>query len=472
MNRIPRPFLFLSLLSPLLMSANTWASEGTAAITADQVLFSLNNIWMLVAAALVFIMHLGFATVEAGMTRSKNTVNIMFKNTAILGIGLISYAIIGFSLMYPGADFAGSLFGFAGLGLNLPDGGLTASYNVGYTYWTDFLFQAMFAATATSIISGAIAERAKIGSFLLFCLVFVSLCYPIVGMWKWGGGFLQTLSTPFYDFAGSTIVHAVGGCGALVLVAALGARRGRFTTDESNFRPHSFPLATIGVFLLWLGWFGFNGGSVLSAKPEAVSLVFVTTMLAAAAGMLSAMAISWAHTRKPHLGMTLNGILAGLVGITAGADQMGPMAAVVVGAISGIVMYGASIVLEKLKLDDPVGAIPVHLACGIWGTLAVGLFGNLASGAQLVSQVIGIASIAAFTALFSGIAYLAIEKTIGFRLSAEDEELGADLIEHGETAYVFHTPPVAAARGINTSQTQGTVRSPIHDSFAEPLPQG
>jgi ammonium transporter, Amt family len=284
--------------------------------------FTANNIWMMLATALVFIMHLGFASVEAGFTQSKNTVNILYKNTLTIAIGLLSYALIGFSLMYPG-EFNGWL-GWAGIGLSVPENGLTADYaSGGYTYWTDFLFQGMFAATAATIVSGAVAERIKISGYLLFTLFYVGLIYPIAGSWKWGGGALDSMG--FYDFAGSTLVHSVGGWAALTGIWILGPRIGKYDNGKvKDFAGSSVPLATIGVFLLWLGWFGFNGGSVLSADPGATSLVLVTTSLSAAAGALGGMIGGKIIFKRLDFGMVLNGILAGLVGITAGADQMGP----------------------------------------------------------------------------------------------------------------------------------------------------
>ncbi len=401
-------------------------------------LFTANNIWMMLATALVFIMHLGFATVETGLTRSKNTVNILFKNTLIPCIGLLTYAFVGFNLMYPGGDFEGKWFGFAGFGVSVPDevAGLTDVYNAGYTYWTDFLFQGMFAATAATIVSGAVAERVKLGTFLVFSTLFVSISYPITGMWKWGNGWLNKMETPFYDFAGSTLVHSVGGWGALAGVILLGSRIGKY--KEGRLVPipgHSMPLATIGVFLLWLGWFGFNGGSVLSANPALVSLTLVTTCLAAAAGAIGAMATSWMLLKKPDLSMTLNGVLAGLVGITAGADQMNMTSSMLIGLISGVIVVVSVLFFDKVGIDDPVGAISVHLVCGIWGTLAVGLFGNLAGTKQLVSQLIGIGAIGVFTFAFAMILFLVLKVTMGLRVSAEEEVGGLDVGEHGCHAY-------------------------------------
>src|SRR5690606_4239493 len=298
----------------------TYENLEAFAASPGYALFTANNLWMMLCAALVFFMHLGFACVETGLTRSKNTVNILFKNTLIPCIGLLTYALCGFNLMYPGfAEGSGSWFGFAGFGVSVSDSvaSLTDQYSGGYTYWTDFLFQAMFAATAATIVSGAVAERVKLSSFLVFTVLFVAISYPITGSWKWGMGWLNDAG--FYDFAGSTLVHSVGGWGALAGVIILGPRLGKYR--DGRIQPilgHSMPLATIGVFILWLGWFGFNGGSVLSADPGLVSLVLVTTALSAAAGGFAAAMTSWFVLKKPDISMALNGVLAGLVGITAG----------------------------------------------------------------------------------------------------------------------------------------------------------
>jgi Amt family ammonium transporter len=404
--------------------------------------FTVNNTWMMVCAALVFFMNLGFACVETGLTRSKNTANILFKNAIIPCIGILTYAIVGFNLMYPGGE-GGGWFGFAGFGLGFADdvSGLTSAYNAGYTYWTDFLFQAMFAATAATIVSGAVAERIKLGSFLVFSILFVAISYPITGMWKWGNGWLNTMDTAFYDFAGSTLVHSVGGWGALAGVMILGPRLGKF--KDGKIYPllgHSLPLATIGVFVLWLGWFGFNGGSVLSANPGAVSLVLVTTSLAAAAGGVAATLTSWVVLKKPDVSMALNGILAGLVAITAGADKMSPNESMLIGGIGGVLVVFSVFFFDKLKLDDPVGALSVHLVNGIWGTLAVGLFGGLKGGAQIVSQLKGIFAVGAFTFVFAFVAFYVIKLVMGLRVSAEEEIEGLDIGEHGNEAYPDFTP--------------------------------
>ncbi|WP_339697895.1 ammonium transporter [Algoriphagus aquimarinus] len=401
-----------------------------------QDLFTVNNLWMMIATTMVFIMHLGFASLEAGLTRSKNTVNILFKNTIIPTIGLLTYAFVGFNLMYPGAEYVGSFFGFAGFGLTLPDGWDTSEYNAGYTFFTDFIFQAMFAATAATIVSGAVAERVKLGPFIFFSFLYVGICYPIVGMWKWGGGFLNTLETPFYDFAGSTIVHSVGGWGALIGAALLGPRIGKYTSRGMTAIPgHNIPLATFGVFLLWFGWFGFNGGSVLSADPGLVSKVFVTTSMAAAAGAFGALIVSYLMFRTYDITMVLNGILAGLVGITAGADQMSVNSSIIIGLIGGGLIVLAVVFFDKIKVDDPVGAISVHLVGGIWGTLAVGIFGNLASLSQFVSQLIGVAAVGGFCVIFAGVIFFVMKKTIGIRVDEAEETEGLDINEHSMRAY-------------------------------------
>ncbi|WP_113923301.1 ammonium transporter [Cognataquiflexum aquatile] len=401
-----------------------------------QELFTINNLWMMVATILVFIMHLGFASLEAGLTRAKNTVNILFKNTITPAIGILCYAFVGFNLMYPGSDFAGQFFGFAGFGLNLPEGWDSSNYNAGYTFYTDFIFQAMFAATAATIVSGAVAERMKLGVFILFSFIYVGLCYPIVGMWQWGGGFLKTMETPFYDFAGSTIVHSVGGWAALAGAFLLGPRLGKYTPTGMKAIPgHSIPMATIGVFLLWFGWFGFNGGSVLTANPGTVSLVFVTTAIAGSAGAFGALIASYLKFKTYDITMVLNGILAGLVGITAGADQMGVGEAAIIGLIGGTLVVFAVVFFDKIKIDDPVGAISVHLIGGIWGTLAVGLFGNLASMQQLMSQLIGIGIVGAFCFGSSWLIFFTLKKTVGIRVDEREELEGLDINEHSMQAY-------------------------------------
>ncbi len=388
---------------------------------------TISNLWMMLATALVFIMHLGFASLESGLTQAKNATNILFKNLFVICMGILTYYIIGFELMYPGSGIA--LLG--GPDAHSPP---LAYANGAYTYYTDFLFQAMFAATTATIVSGAVAERIKLPAFMLFATVFVAFVYPSLGEWKWGGGWLDALG--FYDFAGSTLVHGVGGAAAFVGAWMLGPRLGKYTKEGlPNVLPASnLPLAMIGGMLLWLGWFGFNGGSVLSADPLTTSIVLVTTCLSAAAGGVTAMFISCFQTSgKPDFTMALNGVLAGLVGITAGADVIAPGAALVVGAIAGIIVVASVITLDQiLKIDDPVGAISVHMTCGIWGTLAVGIFSAQHS---FLIQLAGTSAYILSAALASYIIFKTIDKFYGIRVSIEEEEIGLDIAEHGMIAY-------------------------------------
>ena len=419
----------LTLILVLPSLSFVFANEGPSAAEA---MFTANNTWMLVSTFLVFIMHLGFASLETGLTQSKNTVNILFKNTGIIAIGILTYALCGFNLMYPG-DFNGFV-GFAGAGIKNPDGaaGLIGYAGGAYTYYTDFIFQAMFAATAATIVSGAVAERIKLPSFLVFTAIYVAIIYPIAGSWKWGGGWLDQRG--FYDFAGSTLVHSVGGWAALVGAYLLGPRIGKYSKsgDIKPIKGHNLPLAAIGVFLLWFGWYGFNGGSVLSADPGLVSLVFVTTSLAAAGGIVGAMITSWSISKKPDLSMVLNGSLAGLVGITAGADVISPMNSVIVGIIAGVIVVLSVIQIDKIQIDDPVGAISVHLVCGIWGTLAVGIF---SPDHSIGVQALGVVSYGIFCLIASVILFTLIKSIMGLRVSEQEEIIGLDIGEHDMESY-------------------------------------
>jgi len=373
-------------------------------------------------------MHLGFASLESGLTQAKNATNILFKNLFVICMGILTYYVIGFELMYPGSGIA--LLG----GPDATNSPPHAYANGAYTYYTDFLFQAMFAATTATIVSGAVAERIKLPAFMLFATVFVAFVYPSLGEWKWGGGWLDQLG--FYDFAGSTLVHGVGGAAAFVGAWMLGARSGKYTPEgSSNALPGSnLPLAMIGGMLLWLGWFGFNGGSVLSADPLITSAVLVTTCLSAAAGGITAMFISCFQTSgKPDFTMALNGVLAGLVGITAGADVIAPGASLVVGSIAGIIVVASVITLDQvLKIDDPVGAISVHMTCGIWGTLAVGIF---SSEHSFLIQLAGTSAYIFSAATAAYVIFKTIDKFYGIRVSQEEEEIGLDIAEHGMVAY-------------------------------------
>ncbi|BAM02948.1 ammonium transporter [Phycisphaera mikurensis] len=423
------------------------ATADSATQAAADAAFMTNNLWILIAAVLVFSMHLGFGCLEAGLTRAKNTVNILTKNTMIVLIGVLTYGICGFNLMYPGfADDSGGFFGFAGMfpwGAGPAAADQTAAY-ADYTYYADFLFQAMFAATAATIVSGAVAGRVKLGPFLIFSTLFVGLAYPIAGSWKWGGGWLDAMG--FYDFAGSSIVHAFGGGGALMGALLLGPRLGKYAEDGSvhPIPGHNIPLAFIGVFVLWLGWFGFNGGSVLSADPDLVSKAMTTTAIAASSGGVAAYFVTRLMAGKPDLSMILNGILAGLVGITAGADTMHIGSASIVGLIAGVIVVFSVYFFDKVKIDDPVGAISVHGVCGLWGTIAVGIFGvadylgTTDDGTQvgnIVVQVIGTLTYFLFACIVAGILFGILKAMGQLRVSAEEEIEGLDLGEHDANAY-------------------------------------
>ena len=418
---------------PISEEANAAFLGGVYSSTSGYGTFLINNLWLLIAAALVFIMHLGFSTLETGLTQQKNTVNILFKNAFIIAIGILSYYLIGFNTHYPG-DFNGwiSLGTPAGFGAGDAIANQTSLY-ADYTYWTDFIFQAMFAATAATIVSGAVAERIKLTSFMIFATIFVAIGYTVAGSWHWGGGWLTGLAGGgFYDFAGSTMVHAFGGFGALACVILLGARRGKYTKNGTKpILGHNMPLASIGVFMLWFGWFGFNGGSVLNADANLTSIVFTTTSLAAAAGVLASIVTAWVALKKPDLSMALNGALAGLVGITAGADAISPAMSIVVGLVAGVLVVFAIVFFDKIKIDDPVGAISVHGVCGIWGTLAVGIFG----GANFMTQLIGAVSVSLFAFVFAFAVFGALKAIMGVRVDEEEEVEGLDIAEHGSPAY-------------------------------------
>jgi Amt family ammonium transporter len=392
-------------------------------------------LWTVIAAALVFLMHLGFATLESGLCQQKNVVNVLFKNVFIISVGVITYAFFGFNTHYPG-EFNG-WFSWGGMIGDLnADGGNTWGYGglgLAMTGFGDFIFQAMFAATGATIVSGAVAERVKLSSFMIFAVLFVGVAYPVAGSWHWGGGVLAEMG--FKDFAGSTVVHAFGGFGALACVMVLGPRKGKYT--ENGIKPipaHSFPLAAIGVFLLMFGWYGFNGGSVLSAEPGALGLVFTTTTLGATAGAIGAIVVSFVMLKKPDLSMALNGLLAGLVGITANADVITVMGALIIGLVAGGIVVVSIIFLDKSKIDDPVGAISVHGVCGIWGTVAVAIFGD--GDFSMATQIKGALLVSVFAFIFAYIVFTVLKLlTGGVRVSEEEEERGLDISEHGQEAY-------------------------------------
>lgn len=413
---------------------------------------AMNTMWLLIAAFLVFFMQAGFALVEAGFTRSKNTVNILMKNLMDFAIAAIVFWAIGWGFAY-----GTSLGGFIGTDqFFLGDARATGSVPT----LASWLFQVVFAGTAATIVSGAMAERTKFSAYLVYSFLVSLIIYPVVVHWVWSGsGWLNTYSGStadswgFTDFAGSTVVHSVGGWIALIGAAILGPRLGKYAPDGTprTIPGHNMALGALGVFILWFGWYGFNPGSQLALSSQtdadAVALVAVTTTLAAAAGAIGAMFLTWFRSGKPDLGMSLNGVLAGLVAITAPCAYVTPAAAVIIGLIAGpLVVLGADL-LDKLKIDDPVGAVPVHLINGIWGTLAVGLFASIegntgtlglfyGGGATLfISQLVGVLSVGGWTVACSFVMFLGIKAVMGLRVSAEEEEAGLDIGEHGSTAY-------------------------------------
>lgn len=399
----------------------------------SEIAYSINTMWVLMASFLVFFMQAGFALVEAGFTQAKNAVNILMKNFSDFLIASLAFFAVGYALMFgEGTSFLG-MSGFFLEGAVREDIPMLAF----------FLFQLVFAGTAATILSGAMAERTKYGTYLMISLVMTAIIYPIVGHWAWGGGWLSDMG--FVDFAGSGVVHTVGGIAGLLGTLSLGARKGAFEKGSHVQKGHNVTIAGLGVFILWFGWFGFNPGSQLAAagtaNAEAISLIAVNTNLAAAAGALVAMFLSWAKTGKPSVGMLLNGALAGLVGITAGCAAVSPVSSIIIGAVGGVVMTLGTSVLVRLKIDDPVGAVPVHGISGVWGLLAVGFFaadGGLFFGGGttlLLTQIIGAAAIVAWTAVTSGILFWVIKHTVGLRVPGTVEEEGLDAHEHGMEAY-------------------------------------
>ena len=423
--------------------ANATAAEEETVLTrtSDETKFVFNTLLFLIAGFLVMFMAAGFAMLESGLVRSKNVTTILCKNIALFSVAGIMYYLIGYNLMYSNVD--GGYFGEIALWLT-PDPAAEDEALGGYAGASDWFFQMVFVATAASIVSGTLAERIKIWPFMLFVVILTGILYPITGSWQWGGGWLLvgsgTVDEPagFSDFAGSTIVHSVGGWAALAGAIVLGARKGKFTADgKVNPMPGSnLPLATLGTFILWLGWFGFNGGSQLAlgtgADASAVSRVFINTNMAAAGGVVAAMVLTQLIYKKIDLTMVLNGALAGLVSITAEPLMPSLGLSVIIGAIGGALVVFAVPLIDKLRIDDVVGAISVHLVAGIWGTIAVVLSND---GADLGWQLIGIVSVGAFTFIISLILWLIFKATIGIRVSEEDEEIGLDKAEMGMEAY-------------------------------------
>jgi Amt family ammonium transporter len=430
------------------------AADAPPALTFEEdTIYTINTLIMFISAVLVLFMQAGFAMLEVGLNAAKNTVNILFKNVMDLSVGVLLFLVIGFGLMYPGGDYAGKWFGFGGsfvtrdsenggADVNRDDDGVPT-----YSSSADFLFQVAFAATAATIVSGAVAGRMKFGAYLVYSGVLTGLIYPISGMWKWGGGALA--SWGFADFAGSVVVHAVGGFAGLAGAIVLGPRIGRFVRGKSIPMPgHNLAFAALGVFILWVGWYGFNPGSQLtyfgSTGAEVTTYIALTTTLSAAMGAVSAMIVAWALFKKPDVTMALNGALAGLVGITANCDQVSQVSALIIGGVAGILVVAGIVLLDKLKIDDPVGAFPVHGICGIWGGLATGIFGLAIPEIDGVAlsrvQYIGVQALStaiicawAFCTMF---ALFSVLKLLGvLRVSPEEEQAGLDISEHGMHAY-------------------------------------
>ncbi|HON85997.1 MAG TPA: ammonium transporter [Syntrophorhabdaceae bacterium] len=417
----------------------------------------LDTIWVLVTAMLVFFMNLGFAMVESGFARSKNCVNILSKNFIVFAISSLGFLFLGWGLMFgDGSPFIGleGLFFLSGADNSPATGdaykGVYSAINwTGVPLFAKFFFQLVFCGTAATIVSGAVAERIKYKSFIVFTFIMAIFIYPVIGHWIWGGGWLSKLG--MFDFAGSTVVHSVGGWAALAGILILGPRFGKYRKDgKINPIPgHNLSIATTGVFVLWLGWFGFNPGSTMAADPAAISHVVLTTNTAAIAAVLSSTIISWLILGKPDLGMTLNGCLAGLVAITAPCAFVSVVSSLIIGAVAGILVVLAVIFFDKAKIDDPVGALSVHLVNGIFGTLAVGLFaqdkitgtatGNglfFGGGMTLLgAQFIGVIASGAFTFVVALMAWLAIKAVMGLRVSLQEEIEGLDIGEHGNSAY-------------------------------------
>jgi Amt family ammonium transporter len=450
---------------------------------ADDLKVALDTVWVLVAGFLVFFMSLGFAGVESGFCRAKNAVAILAKNFIVFAVSSIAFLVLGFGLMFGDGN---AIFGTQGLFFaDGPDNspamgdaykGVYSALNwTGVPLWAKFFFQLVFAATAATIVSGAVAERVRFGAFYIFSFVMVGLIYPVVGHWIWGGGWLAKLG--MFDFAGSTVVHSVGGWAALAGAIMLGPRLGKYTKD-GKMHPipgHSIALGTLGVFVLWFGWFGFNPGSTMAADPGAIARIAVATNTAAAAAAISASIAAWLLLGKPDLTMVLNGALAGLVAITAPCAFVSIGASLIIGLVAGVLVVASVLFFDRVKVDDPVGAVSVHLVCGVFGTLALGLFaqdhftpnttGNglfFGGGLKLfMAQLVGVVVVGIFTFGVSMIGWGAIKAVMGIRVSAEEEYEGLDLGEHGISAYPeFHTssggtgPAVSMGRSASMMSTE------------------
>lgn len=402
---------------------------------------SINNIWLLLATVLVMFMQPGFAMLEAGFTRGKNAANILMKNLMDFSVGALSYWLIGYSIMY-GTSLLGGIIGnpLELFGFNVG----SDSYAAGYSDYADIMFQTVFAATAATIVSGAVAERTKFNAYIVFTIVITVFIYPVSGHWLWGGGWLAEIG--FQDFAGSTLVHSVGAWIGLAGAATLGPRLGKYVNGKTKAIPgHNLVLGALGVFILWFGWFGFNAGSELAAvggSTSAIGKIFLTTNLSAASGAVMSMIVTWARYKRPTLSLSLNGALAGLVAITAGCNAVSPFGAIIIGATAGLVLvFSVELFDQVLKIDDPVGAISVHGVCGALGTIMLGLFSTsdglfYGGGAKLLGvQVIGVLAVLAWSLITGFILFKILKAVNGLRVSKMIEEEGLDVYEHGENAY-------------------------------------
>jgi ammonium transporter, Amt family len=457
------------------------AQEATVEETLASMKVGMDTLWVVVGAILVIFMNAGFCMLETGFCRQKNAVNVLSKNLIVFALSTLAFYILGFGLMFgDGNGFIGTqgLFFLTGADTSPATGdayeGVYSSLNwTGVPLAAKFLFQVAFAGTAATIVSGAVAERIKFVDFLIFSLLLVGIAYPITGHWVWGGGWLYGLG--FWDFAGSTVVHSVGGWAALMGAAFLGPRIGKYQGGAVTALPgHNMSIATLGCLILWIGWFGFNPGSTMAVDPS-IAHIAVTTNFGAVGGGIAATITAWVLSGKPDLSMIINGILAGLVAITAGCAFVGYIPAIIIGAVAGVLVVFAVYFFDSIKIDDPVGAVSVHLVNGIWGTLAVGLFGNPAIYAdgpqglfyggglsQLITQFIGVISVGGLTVLLSSIFWVALKATLGIRVSAEEELAGLDIGEHGMEAYPGFVKDASGMAGV--SDVSGSIAGSTYQS--------
>lgn len=467
----------------LFMTLPSWGQEAAAVPAIDNTKVAMDTMWTLLTAFLVFFMNLGFAMVESGFCRAKNTTNILAKNYIVFAVSSVAFLLIGFGLMFgDGNSFIGtSGIWFAGGADNSPltgDAyqGVYSSLNwTGTPLWAKFFFQLVFAGTAATIVSGAVAERIKFGSFFLFSFIMVGIIYPITGHWIWGGGWLAKLG--MFDFAGSTVVHSVGGWAALAGVVMLGPRIGKYRDGRPVAIPgHSLTSATLGVFVLWFGWFGFNPGSTMAADWASIAHIATTTNTAAATASISALLTAWVLLGKPDLGMTLNGGLAGLVAITAPCAFVSVGSAFLIGIIAGILVVLSVLFFDRIKADDPVGAVSVHMINGVWGTLSLGLFADpsvcpaasvvkpglfFGGGfAQFLSQLIGVVAVGIFVFAIAMAGWAILKGLVGLRVSEEEELEGLDIGEHGNLAYPdFQPVMVSGLHGTGVSGGEQRARA-------------